>query len=597
MSFKSIKEYSSVLDMLLKYNNVDTPKMHEYFPENSLKSDININDYINFASKLKMQDNFIDFISSNKDKKYCIIGDYDCDGIFATVIMALGLSVIGLDVSYITPNKLLDGYGMKNVHIDKAKELGCDVIITVDNGITAFDPIDYAHKLGIKVIVTDHHKPDLSISNNADIIINPKYNEDEFMEISGATVAFKLIRALFESNNLLNNKFLNYFCAFAGITAISDVMPLIGENRMLVKGSIKFLNNEIKENSDGYIDGTAFADPCNNIIVGLVKLSGFYLTYVTFDEDGIAQQDIMCPPINAFNVPMLEYYFIPIINAVSRVIGNAELLVSDIINICLNPSHESETNYVDINKTRRSLTTLLYKTHVITNDLIVFEALNPIDADMNYNGIVGLMAASIVNDEGKPAIVGMNNGDDYISFSARSIPGFSLYNCLGRIKTKYPDLGLMFGGHDMALGGKIKYDDTKLFQEYLNEDFKQNYIPVEEQETIIETDNISPLIAFYKLFRPYGNNWYFPKLRVISTVMYYDGRKVHLSNFKSFPVVCYNTSYFYKIVELLKYNQQFKIDFILNISEDRNDFIYCTIDKILNISEIELEIESKKSEK
>ena len=119
--------------------------------------------------------------------------DYDADGIMATTIMKIALDGFGVKgIKIIIPDRLNDGYGIKVKHVDKAIELGSEVIITVDNGITAVDVVEYAKSKGLSVIVTDHHIPDKANLPKADLLINPHLTDEKFEHICGAMVALKL---------------------------------------------------------------------------------------------------------------------------------------------------------------------------------------------------------------------------------------------------------------------------------------------------------------------------------------------------------------------------------------------------------------------
>ncbi len=206
----------------------------------------------------------------NNNKKIRIVGDYDIDGVCATTILMRGLLSIGANVSYRLPHRIKDGYGLNERIIDEAKEDGVELIITCDNGIAASSEIKHAKELSINVIITDHHEiPVLENENGitykvpqADCVINPHLENDTtpFKEICGAYVAYKLILALkkksdeiidserfaqFANGGLhkIPEEVMDMLLDFAAFATVGDVMPLISENRTLVKYGLRSLKS------------------------------------------------------------------------------------------------------------------------------------------------------------------------------------------------------------------------------------------------------------------------------------------------------------------------------------------------------------------
>ena len=169
----------------------------------------------------------------NKEK-ICIYGDYDCDGILATSILVEAFRQLGVDVGYHIPNRLEDGYGLNCQRVEQIASKGYSLIITVDNGVKAYDAVERANELGVDVIITDHHNCEEELPEAFSIIhtkISPDY---PYKEISGGFVAYKLASALLKKHD-------KYLFCLAAITTISDMMPLLDENRALVKRALEFM--------------------------------------------------------------------------------------------------------------------------------------------------------------------------------------------------------------------------------------------------------------------------------------------------------------------------------------------------------------------
>jgi len=425
---------------------------------------------------------FRDFIKNNKEKKYCIIGDYDADGIMATTIMKIVLDTYGVkSCKYIIPDRLNDGYGIKEKHVDKAIELDSEVIITVDNGITATAVIDYAKSKGLFVIVTDHHIPDKNNLPRADIIINPHLTKEKFEHICGALVVLKLAVALLDSRDKNNEYILKDAALFAAVATISDVMPLYGENRLLVKHVLDHVN--YYKNKNIWAGRT------------LKFLSGF----------GVGKLLLSDPNIN-ITEDTFGFYIGPTINASGRVNGETESIISDIINV--GEYGKYIDGYRDINRERQQKTKEIFKEHIPNSkENIGFMVIDFKKYSYPIGGLIGLVANRISDLEQKPAFVGTEK-DGKISFSCRSIPGYSLYDGLDRFFKKYPNTSVEGGGHDGAIGIRVSdNNEIQILKEHFEQDFKEN-----SKELEVSVFNYDPNIehdifdAHYEL-APYGQDF------------------------------------------------------------------------------------------
>ena len=218
-----------------------------------ITEDAEINQYLNGTlddipswKSLKDIDKAVEIISQKIDLgiRMRIIGDYDIDGVTATYILLKGFKRLGANVDTYIPDRIADGYGIHNHLIEKAKEDGVDTIVTCDNGISAADQIAFAKKMGMTVVVTDHHEVPFEDTEEgrkyklplADAIINPKQSDCTYpnKNICGAVVAMKLVFALYEKYGIPEREKEDYLEP-AAIATVGDIMDLQGENRILVK--------------------------------------------------------------------------------------------------------------------------------------------------------------------------------------------------------------------------------------------------------------------------------------------------------------------------------------------------------------------------
>ena len=189
----------------------------------------------------------------NAGKKLRVVGDYDIDGVCSSYILVKALKYFGANVDVRIPDRIKDGYGINDNIINDAANDGVDMIITCDNGIAAHSQMELARELGIKVIITDHHEVyqenDKDLLPVANVVINPKRSDCEypFKSICGGLVAYKLMEYIYEKRNngkkIYDDPKLKDLLEVAAIATVGDVMPLIDENRILVKNGLKSLMN------------------------------------------------------------------------------------------------------------------------------------------------------------------------------------------------------------------------------------------------------------------------------------------------------------------------------------------------------------------
>ena len=191
-----------------------------------------------------------------KSSKICVVNDYDVDGVTSGYIMADGIKTCGGTAMIITPDRILDGYGISKRIIDEAVDHGCGFIVTTDNGIAAYDQINYAVSKGIDVVITDHHEVPFEMLNGEKKYILPKamaivdpHQEDclyPYKSICGAVVAYKVVELLFQlllKDSQIKEKKLDQYMELAALGTVCDVMPILDENRTIVKKGLKLMKH------------------------------------------------------------------------------------------------------------------------------------------------------------------------------------------------------------------------------------------------------------------------------------------------------------------------------------------------------------------
>lgn len=370
----------------------------------------------------------------DKNLKIRIVGDFDVDGIMSVYILYTTLNLIGADVDYVIPDRVLDGYGINNHIVLNAKAQGIDTIITCDNGISAFEPIKTAKKMDMTVIITDHHEiPYVRVKDNleyslpdADVIINPKKKSCTypFKDLCGAAVAYKLAQnLLLEYKSNFNHQDLLEFVAIA---TICDVVDLKGENRTIVVEGLKRLKSTQNIGLNLLIEVNGLTD----------KKIGVY--HVGF---------ILGPCFNASG--RLD----------SAILGLSLLLEQD-----YKKSTKIAESLKNLNDERKRLTADgvdaidgLIKTYYSKDKVLV--AFYP---DL-HESIAGIIAGRLKEKYNKPTIV-LTRVSDGVKGSARSIEAYDIYEEL----TKCSNLLTKYGGHPMAAGMSLLEQNIEELRKQLN---------------------------------------------------------------------------------------------------------------------------------
>ena len=431
-----------------------------------------------------------------------IAGDYDADGICGTSILYKGIKYLGKTPNYMIPDRIRDGYGMNKRQIDEAKQVGTTLLITVDNGITCHKEIDYAKQLGMKVVLTDHHNIG-ETSPHADAIVHPALGSYPFRDISGATVAYKLMRLMIEKqgrNSVEDRAMIDYLRCLAGITVISDVMPLVDENRTIFKKSVEYLKS-CKDSALSYLLELAEIDPEH------------------IDETTYG------------------FSICPMINAVGR-LSNAEYAVDFLTTNDPKSRRYQGVSMVALNEKRKDMQKRQQAElePMINNDhggIVVFN-----DAFDIHEGLIGIIAGRICQEYKKPTILftkaESSSGDPIWKASARSTEDCNIYDVLHAMDQEDSDLFLNYGGHAGAAGMSIPFDKKEAFEKLYYEKVSELSTEFEQPYMSVPVDKIEELVEATKPWQPFGQGFPKPVIRfkfnVTNAKLYYRTGSAYLTN-------------------------------------------------------------------
>lgn len=418
-------------------------------------------------------------------EKILIFGDYDVDGITSSSLMMMGLLALGAKVNFYLPNRIKDGYGISTKIVQKSYENGYKLIITVDNGITAFEPARLAKDLKIDLIITDHHQPHDHVPD-AYVIVNPHQLDCPypFKHFAGVGVAFKLLTLLYRRKNMqIPGKVIELLL----FGTVADVVPLTGENRYWVRQGLAYVNKNESYALQVLKENSKFEKP----MLSSIDI-GFSIT----------------PQINALgrlDDPRQGVQFL---------IGSDQEIVDNVGKIL----HKLNQARRDIE--REITQAIVHKIEQKEIDLATERVV--IASSQNWPaGVIGLVASRIVSAYGLPTILFHITKDGMAKGSCRSIKEFNVFNALSECK----DILVSFGGHAHAAGLSLKVQDVaelkrrlekKVAQELTEFDLKQKLI-VDAQAQLSEFS--SKFIHDMQLFEPFGHENHQPYFYVQGVVL------------------------------------------------------------------------------
>lgn len=403
----------------------------------------------------------------NNKENITIYGDYDVDGITSITVLKSFLIDRGIDVSTYIPNRLDEGYGLNKKAIDEIAKNKCDLMITVDCGISAIDEIEYANSLGIETIITDHHEPGETLPNASAIIDNKRKDSNyPFRELAGVGVVFKLIQAIGIKLGLKEEEYLKYLDIVC-VGTISDIVPLVDENRVIAKLGLMLIKQT------------------KNIgLRSIINSSG----YTKIDSNTIS------------------FGIAPRINACGRM-GQAEKALKLFLSKNINEVNELTKELNEYNKLRQETEKEIFENaikqieekHIYENNSIIVAGENW------HHGVIGIVSSKITDMYFKPSILLSFEDDGIGKGSGRSIPGFDLHEAL----SKCSDVIEKFGGHSMAIGINVRKDKLEEFKNKFEDIAKKSHvnelIPVIKIDSKINLDNIDKeIVESLKKLEPFG---------------------------------------------------------------------------------------------
>ena len=398
--------------------------------------------------------------AANKEKVF-VFGDYDCDGICSTLIMTSFLERCGAEVKHFLPSRQDDGYGIGPDHVRRAVGEGFDLIVTVDNGISAFDAVSAAHNLGIDLLITDHHEPQGKLPDAP--VVNPKLPGSRcYREYSGTGVAYFTCCATAE---LHNQPYPEDYLELVSLATVVDVCPLTGENLLLARRGLLQMRKNLRPGLQALLNG-------NNC-----KITGRIMGW------------IFGPHINAagrFDDPHLAYKLLS-----ARTIEEAEPIAREL---------------KKINAERKNAVEIIKQECISKYDGSYFPLLA---SPQWHEGIIGIAAGRLSQAVSRPAAVGAISGDE-ARFSARSLGEFDLIEALAECQS---ETGVLhkFGGHKLAAGFSLHPRDIPQVRSFLN-NFAREHLQPEDQVSWIEVDvGLSSLpspqeVALLDRLEPHGRD-------------------------------------------------------------------------------------------
>ena len=400
----------------------------------------------------------------NKEK-IMIFGDYDVDGITSITVLKKFLLDRNAIVSEYIPNRLNEGYGLNKEAIKNIADEKFNLMITVDCGISGLEEIEYANSLGVETIVTDHHEPGENLPNAIAVVdAKRKDNKYPFNQLAGVGVVFKLIQAISQKMGLEEKEYLKYLDIVC-VGTISDIVPLVDENRTIAKLGLKLV--EVTKNIGLKI---------------LLEKSG----YKKIDSNTIS------------------FGIAPRINACGRM-GHAK----EALDLFLTQNEQEARTIANklngYNSQRQEIEKRIFdeaieqiESNNLNEDVIV------LGKDNWHHGVIGIVASKITELYFKPSIL-ICFEEETGKGSGRSVPGFDLYEALSKCSNHIS----RFGGHSMAIGITVEKDEfenfKKDFQEYAKNSNIRDIIPIINIDEEFSLKDISVRdVAELKLLEPFG---------------------------------------------------------------------------------------------
>ena len=451
-----------VAELLVK-KGIDNPEEIKTFLECDLR---NSYDPFIFPDMQKAVDRILK--AQEKREKILVYGDYDVDGITATAILLENFRKLGLSVDYFLPNRLSEGYGLNREALEEARAKNISLIITVDCGITSVEEVKIAQELGIDVIITDHHLEEKELPPAFAVIDPHLAGTYPFTGLAGSGVAYKLAQAV--SQHLGKEKFPQGLDLVA-LGTISDIVPLLGENRLFVKAGLHELKTQPRAGVQALMD-----------IAGVIA--------------------------EELDTTKISFRLGPLLNALGR-LGDAR----DAVTLLLTKDkHEAENlsrMMEDHNQERRNLqdSNFMEIKNMINENLELLDQKALVFWGKNWHrGVLGIVASKISSMYNRPVIL-LSLQDGRVIGSGRSVPGFHIVEALEKCR----EFLVTFGGHEMAAGLEVEEKNIEAFAKAFAKTAEET-IKSESLKTVLKIDAEAPLSLWdielfesLELLQPWGH--------------------------------------------------------------------------------------------
>ncbi|NMG18305.1 single-stranded-DNA-specific exonuclease RecJ [Brasilonema bromeliae SPC951] len=423
-------------------------------------------------------------------EKIAICGDYDADGMTSTALLLRSLRWLGAQVDYAIPSRMHEGYGINKRIVEEFHSEGVGLILTVDNGISAFEPIERARELGLKVIITDHHDIPQQLPP-AHAILNPKLIRESspYRGIAGVGVAYILAVSLAQKLGQANDDILTSMLELFTLGTIADLAPLTGVNRHWVKSGLQHLP---KSKLPG--------------VRALIQMSGVHLSGGQGDESiqnsksrSVDREATQSQNSKSLKPEDIGFRLGPRINAIGRIADPQiviELLTTDDMGIALEKAMQCEA----INRQRQEMCEQIENE---AREIVEIEYLPSLQEDRVlvivqpdwHHGVIGIVASRLVERYGVPVFIGTYEDEGQIRGSARGIPEFHVFDALEYSQ----DLLGKFGGHKAAGGFSLPSENLEALRSRLSE-FANQCLEPQHLKPLLKIDTSALLNQIHHQF-------------------------------------------------------------------------------------------------
>lgn len=390
-------------------------------------------------------------------EKVVIVGDYDADGIMSTTILYKALKSFEIEVGFYIPDRLKEGYGINKNIVDQVISKQYELIICVDNGIVAFEALEYAKEKGIEVVVVDHHTINADYDFEFDYLLHPKYLPYGYNDLCGAGLALLI------AERIAPKAMIPTFYAYAMIATIADMVSVFGHNRNIIKNGLYTLNKK----GDMHIE------------------------------------NLMNSYTQEIDQTMISFQVVPKLNTFGR--------LADLVNVNNSVRYFLLTNETEIKKSALEITAINQKRITLTKDsferftqIKKYGTMNVLINENIHEGLTGLIAGRHLNSSQEPILVFTKVNDIYKG-SGRSPIGYDLYELL----SPYRNLFVSFGGHKQACGISIKIDQMDAFLELLTKNSEDiMFIPQAKHHHKLTLDQLtSETVKHVNMLEPFGTDF------------------------------------------------------------------------------------------